>query len=218
MIEKKEKTGFLKKISEDLKTVYQRDPATKNVWEAFLCSSGFQAVCFYRFYHLLWCYGLHFFARFFSRMNHWLTGVDIHPAAKIGRRFFIDHGTGIVVGETSEIGEDVTLYQGATLGGVSREPIKRHPTLEDKVVVCAGAKILGPIRIGRGSHIGACSVVVEDVPPESTVVGIPGKVIHRSLTLSNYDLAHNHLPDPEMELIYQLEERLEILEKKLAKG
>lgn len=162
-----------------------------------------------------------------SQFSRWITGIEIHPGATIGKRFFIDHGMGIVIGETAVIGEDVTLYQGVTLGGVSWSKGKRHPTLEDKVVVGAGAIILGPIMIGHDSRIGSSSVVIHDVPSHSTVVGIPGRVVHRRDPIIHhgleheYDLAHNTLPDPFGEAmdglrrsIVELERRLEFLEKK----
>ena len=167
---------FFKTFKEGIDVVYEKDPAARNFWEILFCYPGIHAKAVYRISHFLWGIHLKLLARFLAHMGRFLTGIEIHPAAKIGRRFFIDHGMGVVIGETTEIGNDVTLYQGVTLGGTSWKKEKRHPTLEDRVVVGAGAKILGAIRIGHDSRIGSSSVVVQDVPPHSTVVGIPGKV------------------------------------------
>ena len=171
------KPSFLHLIKEDLDCVRQRDPAARTKLEALLTYPGVHAVIWHRIAHRLWGGGWRFLARFLSWLGRFLTNVDIHPGAIIGRRFFIDHGAGVVIGETAEIGEDVTLYHGVTLGGTTWSPGKRHPTLEDRVVVGAGAKILGAITLGRQTRIGANSVVVEDMPPDVTVVGIPAKVV-----------------------------------------
>ena len=166
-------------IREDMANVMEHDPAAKSRFEVLLCYSGLHAVWLYRMNHWLWNHGLFLVARWLSQVARWLTGIEIHPAAKIGRRLFIDHGMGVVIGETTIVGDDVTLYQGVTLGGTGKEHGKRHPTLEDEVVVGGGAKILGNIVIGRNSRIGAGSVVLRNVPDNSTVVGVPGHIIFR---------------------------------------
>ena len=170
---------LLSLIREDVTTVMDRDPAAKSRLEVFLCYSGLHAVWFYRMNHWFWNHGLLLLARWLSQIARWLTGIEIHPAAKIGRRLFIDHGMGVVIGETSVIGDDVTLYQGVTLGGTGKEHGKRHPTLEENVVVGGGAKILGNIIIGKNCRIGAGSVVLRNVPDNSTVVGVPGHIVFR---------------------------------------
>ena len=166
-------------IREDVANVMQSDPAAKSRLEVFLCYSGLHAVWFYRVNHWLWNHGLFLLARWFSEVARWLTGIEIHPGAKIGRRLFIDHGMGVVIGETTIVGDDVTLYQGVTLGGTGKEHGKRHPTIEDGVVVGGGAKILGNITIGKNCRIGAGSVVLRNVPDNSTVVGVPAHIIFR---------------------------------------
>jgi serine O-acetyltransferase len=166
-------------IREDVATVLERDPAAKSRLEVFLCYSGLHAVWFYRINHWLWNHGFLLLARFLSQVARFLTGIEIHPGAKIGRRLFIDHGLGVVIGETAIVGEDVTLYQGVTLGGTGKEHGKRHPTIEDNVVIGGGAKVLGNITVGRNCRIGAGSVVLRNVPEHSTVVGVPGHIIFR---------------------------------------
>ena len=166
-------------IREDLTNVMDHDPAAKSRREVFLCYSGLHAVWFYRLNHWLWNHSLLLLARWLSQVARWLTGIEIHPAAEIGRRLFIDHGMGVVIGETATVGDDVTLYQGVTLGGTGKEHGKRHPTLEENVVVGGGAKILGNIIIGKNCRIGAGSVVLRSVPENSTVVGVPGHIIFR---------------------------------------
>lgn len=161
------------RIKEDIKIVFDRDPAARHTLEILTCYPGVHAVLLHRLNHWLWRIGLKWLARFFSHISRWLTGIEIHPGAKIGRRMFIDHGMGVVIGQTAEIGDDCTLYHGVTLGGTSWQKGKRHPTLENGVVVGAGAKILGPITVGAYSRVGSNSVVVKDVPSESTMVGIP---------------------------------------------
>jgi serine O-acetyltransferase len=167
-------------IREDVATVLERDPAAKSRREVFLCYSGLHAVWFYRINHWLWNHGLLLLARWLSQVARFLTGIEIHPAAKIGRRLFIDHGLGVVIGETAIVGDDVTLYQGVTLGGTGKEHGKRHPTIEDNVVIGGGAKVLGNITVGRNCRIGAGSVVLRNVPEHSTVVGVPGHIIFRN--------------------------------------
>jgi len=166
-------------IREDVANVMEHDPAAKSRLEVFLCYSGLHAVWFYRVNHWLWNHRLFLPARWLSQVARWLTGIEIHPGAKIARRLFIDHGMGVVIGETTIVGDDVTLYQGVTLGGTGKEHGKRHPTIEDSVVVGGGAKILGNITVGKNSRIGAGSVVLRNVPDNSTVVGVPGHIIFR---------------------------------------
>ena len=172
--------SLLVSIREDVATVLERDPAARSRLEVFLCYSGLHALWFYRINHWLWNLRLYLLARWFSQVARFLTGIEIHPGAQIGRRLFIDHGMGVVIGETTVIGDDVTLYQGVTLGGTGKEHGKRHPTLHDGVVVGGGAKILGNIEIGKNCRIGAGSVVLRNVPEGSTVVGVPGHIIFRN--------------------------------------
>src|SRR5580693_9486237 len=167
-------------IREDVATVRERDPAVKSRLEVFLCYSGLHAVWFYRINHWLWNHGFWLLARWLSQVARFLTGIEIHPGAKIGHRLFIDHGLGVVIGETAIVGDDVTLYQGVTLGGTGKEHGKRHPTIEDEVVIGGGAKVLGNITVGRNCRIGAGSVVLRSVPENSTVVGVPGHIIFRN--------------------------------------
>jgi len=164
-------------MREDIAAVLERDPAATSVFEVILLYSGLHALWWWRIHHWLWTHGLRFPARFLSQFARWLTGIEIHPGAQIGRRFFIDHGMGVVIGETAEVGDDVTLYQGVTLGGTGKETGKRHPTICDNVVIGSGAKILGSITVGKNCRIGAGSVVLRDVPPDSTVVGVPGHIV-----------------------------------------
>ncbi|HXR15704.1 MAG TPA: serine O-acetyltransferase [Terriglobales bacterium] len=167
-------------IREDVATVLERDPAARSRLEVFLCYSGLHAVWFYRVNHSLWQHGFLLLARWLSQVARFLTGVEIHPGASIGHRLFIDHGLGVVIGETAIVGDDVTLYQGVTLGGTGKEHGKRHPTIEDNVVIGGGAKVLGNITVGRNCRIGAGSVVLRNVPEHSTVVGVPGHIIFRN--------------------------------------
>lgn len=164
-------------MKEEIAVVFERDPAARNAWEVITCYPGFHAMLFHRLGHRLWRMRLRWLARFVSHLARWLTGIEIHPGATIRRRFFIDHGMGVVIGETAEIGDDCTLYHGVTLGGTSWNKGKRHPTLGKGVVVGAGAKILGPITIGEGARIGSNAVVVKDVPPGATAIGIPARII-----------------------------------------
>src|ERR1051325_8303989 len=168
---------MLQTLKEDIDVVFQRDPAARSFWEVIFTYPGFHALFFYRMSHALWTSGLKSPGRLVSNLGRFYTGIEIHPGAKIGRRFFIDHGMGVVIGETAEIGDDVTLYQGVTLGGTSTHRGKRHPTIEDSVVVFSGATVLGPVTIGRHSKVGAGPGVVPSAPAHSTVVGIPGKVV-----------------------------------------
>ena len=170
---------MLSLIREDVANVLEHDPAAKSRLEVYLCYSGLHAVWFYRMNHWLWNHGVFLLGRMLSQAARFLTGIEIHPGAKIGRRLFIDHGHGVVIGETAIVGDDVTLYQGVTLGGTGKEHGKRHPTIEDNVVVGGGAKILGNITVGKNCRIGAGSVVLRNVPDDSTVVGVPGHIIFR---------------------------------------
>jgi serine O-acetyltransferase len=167
-------------IREDVATVLERDPAAKSRLEVFLCYAGLHAVWFHRINHWLWNHGLFLLARWLSQVARLFTGIEIHPGAKMGRRLFIDHGLGVVIGETAIVGDDVTLYQGVTLGGTGKEQGKRHPTIEDNVVIGGGAKVLGNITVGQNCRIGAGSVVLRNVPENSTVVGVPGHIIFRN--------------------------------------
>ncbi|WP_025822274.1 serine O-acetyltransferase [Shewanella marina] len=171
--------GVISRIKQDIKSIYHRDPAANSTWEILLNYPGMHAIWLHRISHKLWCANWKLLARCLSTFSRWLTGVEIHPGATIGDRFFIDHGMGVVIGETAEIGDDCTLYHGVTLGGTSWSAGKRHPTLENNVVVGAGAKILGPITMHEGARVGSNSVVVKDVPQNTTVVGIPGRVVER---------------------------------------
>lgn len=209
--------GIISTIKEDIRTVFRKDPAARNTVEVFLCYPTLQAVWWYRIAHWFWAKGFKTFARFISHVARFLTGIEIHPGAKIGRRFFIDHGMGVVIGETSEIGDDVLIYQGVVLGGVSLEKTKRHPTISDKVIIGAGAILLGPIKVGRGAKIGAGSVVINDVPDNSTVVGVPGRAIISKVPkrVSGIDLDHNKLPDPIIEVLHRLEKRIKKIEERL---
>ena len=213
--------GFWQLMGEDLSCVRARDPAARSALETLLTYPGVHAIIWHRVAHFLWLRGLRFAGRFLSWFGRLVSNVDIHPGATIGRRFFIDHGAGVVIGETAVVGDDVTLYHGVTLGGVSWTPGKRHPTLEDGVLVGAGAKILGPITVARGARIGANSVVIEDVPPGVTVVGIPGRIVRntqerRRLASGRIDLEHHLMPDPVGDAIRSLLDRIEFLEARVS--
>jgi serine O-acetyltransferase len=197
-------------IKEQIDTIFREDPAAKSVVEILLCYPGFHAILAHRLAHRLCRWRVPLLPRVISQVSRFFTGIEIHPGARIGRRFFIDHGMGVVIGETSEIGDDVLVYQGVTLGGTGHEKGKRHPTLGNGVVVGAGAKILGSIRIGDNVKIGAGSVVVHSVPDHSTVVGIPGKVVRKRAPEDV--LEHGKLPDPEGQAIEDLSRRVQELE------
>jgi serine O-acetyltransferase len=200
-------------VKRDIQVVFERDPAARSVLEVLLCYPGFHALYFYRLSHWLWERRLFLLGRWASHLGRVLTGIEIHPGARIGKGLFIDHGMGVVIGETSEIGDDVTLYQAVTLGGVSLEKRKRHPTLESRVVVGAGAKILGPITIGHDSRIGANAVVVKDVPPNAVVVGVPGRVTSKDgKRVGGIDLHHEVLPEVVCQALEVLEDRVQALE------
>jgi serine O-acetyltransferase len=208
------------KIREDIYSVFDRDPAARGVLEIIFCYPGLHAVWFYRIAHWLWTHELFFLGRFTSHLGRFFTGIEIHPGAQIGKKFFIDHGMGVVIGETAEIGDNVTLYHGVTLGGVTWDKVKRHPTVEDNVVIGSGSKVLGPFTVGKGAKIGSNSVVVKEVPPNATVVGIPGRVVMQQEKAvveeeQRPDLEHGNLPDPEAKAISCLFDQIRALEKKV---
>ncbi len=205
---------MFKAFRADLAIIKERDPAARGLLEIFLCYPGFQALLLHRISHKLWNIGLPLLPRLLSQANRSLTGIEIHPGAKIGRGVFIDHGMGVVIGETTEIGNRCLLYQGVTLGGTGKESGKRHPTLAENVVIGAGAKVLGAINVGTNTRVGAGSVVVRDVEANSTVVGIPGRVVHQSGVKVN-PLAHSALPDAEANVIRNLMDRIDQLENQV---
>jgi len=204
---------LVERLREDIQTAFAKDPAARNALEVLLCYPGLHALWLHRLAHLLWQHRLKLLARFVSHLNRLLTGVEIHPGARIGRRVFIDHGAGVVIGETAEIGDDVLLYQGVVLGGTSLSHGKRHPTVEDGVVIGAGAILLGPITIGQGARIGAGAVVIRSVPQGATVVGNPGRVVRIGGKIPQ--LEHGQLPDPLTERLNHLLERQEEIERRL---
>jgi len=200
-------------VREQIQTIFREDPAAKSVLEIVLCYPGFHAILLHRFAHWLYKIGLPLAARVVSQTSRFWTGIEIHPGATIGRRFFIDHGMGVVIGETAEIGDDVLIYQNVTLGGTGKAKGKRHPTLGNQVVVGTGAKVLGDINIGDNSKIGAGSVVVHSVPPHSTVVGIPGRIVRRAGCTEQDMLEHGKLPDPQEQEMDEMRRRLQELEQ-----
>lgn len=203
---------MFKRIRQDIIAVKERDPAAKSVLEVLLCYPGIHALLFHRLAHFFYRRGLVLLPRLISQFSRFITGIEIHPGAQIGQAFFIDHGMGVVIGETTELGNNVTIYQGVTLGGTGKEKGKRHPTLGDNVVVGTGAKVLGPIEIGSGVRIGAGSVVLNTVPPGSTVVGIPGRVvIHNGEKVPSINLNHTDLPDPVAEMLNRLQDQIDQL-------
>ncbi|MFW5328731.1 serine O-acetyltransferase [Hydrogenophaga sp. ZJX-1] len=209
--------GWWSLLREDARCVLTRDPAARSLIEVWTIYPGLQAIALHRLAHALWTRGWRYLPRWLSFVSRALTQIDIHPGARIGARFFIDHGTGVVIGETAEIGDDVTLYHGVTLGGTSWRAGKRHPTLGHQVVVGAGAKILGPIKVGDGARVAANSVVIEAVPAGATVVGIPGRVVAPARrTTHGFDLEHHLIPDPVGKAIACLLDRVAQLERSLA--
>ncbi len=203
---------------EDIQVVKDRDPACRSTWEVLLCYPGFRALRSHRLAHALWQRHLHLLARWLSERSRRRTGIEIHPGAVIGRRVFIDHGTGVVIGETAEVGDDVTMYQGVTLGGTGKEKGKRHPTIRSHVMISTGAKVLGAIEVGEGAKIGAGAVVVRPVPAHSTVVGVPGRVVrrHGQPVDEEKDLEHGNLPDPVQEALAEITRELAALTAKVA--
>src|SRR5512136_2459107 len=202
-------------IKEDIRTVFAKDPAAKTTLEVLTCYPGLHAIWMHRISHFLWTHNLFFLARFCSHISRFLTGVEIHPGAKIGRRFFIDHGMGVVIGETAEVGDDVLMYMGTVLGGTSLEKKKRHPTIEDGVVIGAGSILLGPIVVGKGAKVGAGSVVVRSVPAGATVVGVPGRIAEPECPATTTDLDYGNLPDPMLRVVSRLLDRQNRLEDRL---
>ncbi len=230
---------MLRYLPQDIKAVKKRDPAARNLLEVWLCYPGVHAIIWHRIAHGLWKMHLKLIAKIISSLTRFFTGIEIHPGAKIGPGFFIDHGMGVIIGETTEIGKNVTLYQGTTLGGTGKETGKRHPTLGDNVVVASGAKVLGPFKVGDRSKIGAGAVVLKEVPPDCTVVGIPGRIVRKNgipisddeqeneVCDSNYDafnkdfeadLDQVHLPDPIMYELEALNHRIKLLEQYIEKN
>lgn len=203
---------MFRRIKKDIQAVFERDPAAKNLLEVILCYPGFHALLFHRVAHFFSRKGLIVLPRLISHISRFLTGIEIHPGAKIGEGVFIDHGMGVVIGETAEIGNNVTIYQGVTLGGTGKAKGKRHPTVRDNVVIGTGAKVLGPIEIGEGARIGAGSVVLQSVPAGATVVGIPGRVVfHRGKKIDAIDLNHENLPDPVAQMLNCLQKQIDEL-------
>ncbi|SEI11032.1 serine O-acetyltransferase [Pseudomonas asplenii] len=219
---------MFERLREDIQSVFHRDPAARNAFEVLTCYPGMHAIWLHRLSHWLWARNWKLLARVVSNFGRWLTGIEIHPGAKVGRRFFIDHGMGIVIGETAEIGNDVTIYQGVTLGGTSWNKGKRHPTLEDGVVVGAGAKVLGPFIVGAGAKVGSNAVVTKAVPPGATVVGIPGRIIMKAddeqeakrkamaekLGFDAYGVSGD-MPDPVARAIAQMLDHLQAVDGRL---
>jgi serine O-acetyltransferase len=203
------------RLRDDIRAIFVRDPAARSVAEIFFAYPGFHALFAYRISHWLWVRRLYLMGRFVSHVGRFFTGIEIHPGARIGERFFIDHGMGVVIGETSEIGDDVTIYHGVTLGGTTWQKGKRHPTIGNNVVIGTGAKVLGPVTIGDNTRIGANSVVIHDIPSNSVVVGIPGKVVFRVEGERRIALDTEFMPDPQGRAITSLLERVHRLEERL---
>jgi len=206
--------GLIRDIHEHIASIMERDPAPKSPLEVLLCYPGLHAVWMYRFTHWLYKLRLYLLARLFSQSARWVTGIEIHPGAEIGKRLFIDHGMGVVIGETAVVGDDVTIYQGVTLGGTGKERGKRHPTILSRVVIGAGAQVLGNITVGENSRVGAASVVIEDVPENSTIVGVPGHIIFRNgkrVVITN----PREIRDPLSDALTEVAQRVEQLEEKV---
>ncbi|MEE0024857.1 serine O-acetyltransferase [Methanobrevibacter sp.] len=204
---------MFKRIREEINAVKEKDPAARSTIEVFFCYPGVYALLMHRVSHFLWRHSFKLLARINSTLARFLTGIEIHPGAQIGRRVFIDHGMGIVIGETTIVGDDVLLYQGVILGGTTTQKTKRHPTVEKGVVIGSGAKVMGNITIGEYSKIGTGAVVLNDVPPESTCVGVPGRIVKSKNKNHIVDLEHNKLPDPVAEAIRSLEKQIKENEK-----
>lgn len=209
-------------IRNDIRVIFDRDPAARSFAEVIICYPGLHALLFHRLAHCLYRRGLILLPRLISQFSRFITGIEIHPGARIGGGFFIDHGTGVVIGETAEVGDNVTMYQGVTLGGTGKEKGKRHPTVGNNVVISTGAKVLGNIKIGDNAKIGAGSVVLRDVPPNTTVVGVPGKVVIMDgvkvadvRAEAAIDLHHEDLPDPVAEMILCLQRKTERMERRI---
>ena len=211
---------MFKRIRKDIQVILDRDPAARNTLEVILCYSGFHAVLMHRVAHWFYNKGFKLIARLISQFSRFMTGIEIHPAAKIGEGLFIDHGMGVVIGETAEIGDNVTIYQGATLGGTGKETGKRHPTIGNNVVISTGAKVLGPFKVGDNSKIGANAVVLSEVPPNCTVVGVPGRIVRKdnkrvASVRDEIDLDQVRLPDPMADQLKEIIQRINTLEERI---
>jgi len=207
--------NFISTLREDIQTVFRKDPAARGIFEVILCYPGLHALWMHRMANFLWRHGLYLPARIVSHLGRFLTGIEIHPGARIGRRFFIDHGAGVVIGETTEIGDDVLLYQGVVLGGVSLKKEKRHPTIGNNVMIGAGTIVLGPVSIGNGAKIGASSLVVRDVPPNSVAVGVPARIGVGYSAKDITEFGHNRLPDPIADAFKFLGRQIDSVEERL---
>jgi len=208
---------IFRRMREDMEVVFEQDPAARTYLEVFLTYSGLHAVWAHRVAHAFYKRKLYFIARVISQLSRFFTGIEIHPGAVIGRRFFIDHGMGVVIGETCEIGDNVTIYQGVTLGGTGHEKGKRHPTIKDNALIATGAKVLGAITVGENSKIGGGSVVLKDVPDNSTVVGIPGRIVKQNGKRVSQKLDHHILPDPISDKINELQNEINQLREEVNK-
>lgn len=208
--------GFFKRMKEDMNVVFEQDPAARTYFEVCLTYSGLHAIWSHRIAHFFFKRRLFFIARLISQVSRFFTGIEIHPGAKIGRKFFIDHGMGVVIGETCDIGDNVTVFQGVTLGGTGKERGKRHPTIKDNALIATGAKVLGNITIGESSKVGGGSVVLRDVPDHSTVVGVPGRVVVQNGAKVRKNLDHHKLPDPVADRCDELQKEIDSLQKKIA--
>ncbi|NLT94171.1 MAG: serine O-acetyltransferase [Clostridia bacterium] len=212
---------MFKRLKKDIQVIFERDPAAKSVLEVLLNYPGLHAIWFHRISHYFYNKKWYVLARFISQVGRFFTQIEIHPGAKIGEGLFIDHGAGVVIGETAEIGDNVTIYQGVTLGGTGKEKGKRHPTIGNNVVISAGAKVLGSFKVGDNVRIGAGSVVLKEVPPNCTVVGVPGRIVVKDGVnlnknrLTEIDLQHNNLPDPVQEMLLCLQRQIQRLEEKV---
>jgi len=213
----KSKMGIFKRMKEDMDVVFEQDPAARTYLEVFLTYSGIHAIWAHRIAHAFYKRKLFFIARVISQLSRFFTGIEIHPGAQIGRRFFIDHGMGVVIGETCEIGDNVTIFQGVTLGGTGNEKGKRHPTIKDNALISTGAKVLGSITIGENSKVGGGAVVVRDVPENCTVVGVPGRVVVQNGVRVRRDLDHQNMPDPVANTIKELKQEVESLREEIVK-
>ncbi len=210
------KDGILQRMSEDIRTVFKKDPAARSTLEVITAYPGLHAIWLHRISHRLWKAKLFFIARFLSHVARFFTGIEIHPGATIGRRFFIDHGSGVVIGETAEIGDDVLLYQGVVLGGVSLKKGKRHPTIGNNVLIGAGTIVLGPVHVGDGARIGAASLVISDIPDHAVAVGVPARIGIGFSAREIQELGHDKLPDPIADAFKLFGRQIELLEKRMA--
>ena len=206
---------MFKNLRYDIKSILERDPAARNGFEVFFLYSGFHALLWYRVAHFFYKYNLKFIARMISQWGRWATGVEIHPGAQIGRGLLIDHGMGVVIGETAEVGDNCTIYQGVTLGGTGKDKGKRHPTIGSNVLIGCGAKVLGPFTVGDNSKIAANAVVLTEVPPNSTCVGIPARVVKRNNEKVGANFDHIHMPDPVAQELCRINIKLDNIEKEL---